>query len=161
MFKLLTCTNAVVKERLRHRPPVIFVPYLATKAFPVTLSYTESKGVMIVPPCYPALYYPKAYPNPDIFDLDRWTTDDAELKTKNYLVFGSGAHDCVARKYVSLTMAAMIGKAALEIDWVYHVTSCLEEIRTFATLFPMVSRTFTAARHQEGIADHCMNQFYI
>ena len=138
MLDSLTYTNAVVKELLRHRPPVIFVPYLATKAFPVTPNYTVPKGAMIIPSCYPALHDPEVYPNPDVFDPDRWITGDAESKTKNWLVFGTGAHDCLARKYVPLTMAAMIGKAALELDWVHHATARSEEIKVFATLFPMV-----------------------
>lgn len=138
MYESLTYTNAVVKELLRHRPPVIFVPYEATKAFPVTPDYTVPKGAMIIPSCYPALHDPVAYPNPDVFDPDRWITGNAELKTKNWLVFGAGAHDCLARKYVPLTMAHMIGKAALELDWVHHATERSEEIRVFATLFPMV-----------------------
>ncbi|KAJ5297418.1 hypothetical protein N7508_007667 [Penicillium antarcticum] len=49
MLESLTYTNAVIKELLRHRPPVIFVPYLATKNFPVTPSYTVPKGSMIIP----------------------------------------------------------------------------------------------------------------
>ncbi|ENH65371.1 Cytochrome P450 61 [Fusarium oxysporum f. sp. cubense race 1] len=121
---------------LRYRPPVIFVPYEATKSFPVTPKYTVSKGTLIVPTCYPALHDPQAYPNPETFDPDRWITGDAESKTKNWLVFGAGPHDCLARKYVPLTMAAMIGKASLELDWVHHATSRSEEIRVFATLFP-------------------------
>ncbi|KAH6972525.1 cytochrome P450 [Ilyonectria sp. MPI-CAGE-AT-0026] len=137
MMESLTYTNAVVKEILRHRPPVIFVPYQTTKPFPVTPNYTVPKGAMVIPSCYPALHDPEAYPNPDVFDPDRWITGDAETKTKNWLVFGSGAHDCLARTYVPLTMAAMIGKAALEVDWVHHATSRSEEIRVFATLFPM------------------------
>lgn len=32
-------------------------------------------------------------------------------------------------------MAAMIGKAALELDWTHHATERSEEIRVFATLF--------------------------
>lgn len=138
MFESLTYTNAVVKELLRYRPPVIFVPYLATQPFPVTPDYTVPKGAMIVPSCYPALHDPEAYPNPEAFDPERWITGDANSKTKNWLVFGAGPHDCLARKYVPLTMAAMIGKASLEVDWVHHATSRSEEIRVFATLFPMV-----------------------
>lgn len=144
MYESLTYTNAVVKELLRHRPPVIFVPYTATKDFPVTPTYTVPKGALIVPTCYPALHDPEVYPNPDVFDPERWITGDAESKTKNWLVFGAGAHDCLARKYVPLTMAAMIGKAALEVDWVHHATSRSEEIRVFATLFPMVRQVFPA-----------------
>lgn len=43
------------------------------------------------------------------------------------------------RNSVPLTMAAMIGKAALELDWKHHATERSEEIKVFATLFPMVS----------------------
>ncbi|KAK6715542.1 C-22 sterol desaturase erg5b [Fusarium graminearum] len=136
MLESLPYTNAVIKELLRYRPPVIFVPYEATKKFPVTPNYTISKGSMIVPSCYPALHDPQVYPDPETFDPERWITGDAESKTKNWLVFGAGAHDCLARKYVPLTMAAMIGKASLELDWVHHATSQSEEIRVFATLFP-------------------------
>ncbi|GIJ90056.1 hypothetical protein Asppvi_009005 [Aspergillus pseudoviridinutans] len=139
MLESLTYTNAVIKELLRHRPPVIFVPYLATKDFPITSDYTVPKGSMIVPSCYPALHDPDAYPNPEVFDPDRWISGDAESKTKNWLVFGAGPHDCLARRYVPLSMAGMIGKAALELDWEHHPTPKSEEIKVFATLFPMVS----------------------
>lgn len=139
MLESLTYTNAVIKELLRHRPPVIMVPYLATKDFPVTPNYTVPKGSMIVPSCYPALHDPNVYPNPDHFDPERWISGDAGSKTKNWLVFGAGPHDCLAKKYVPLSMAGMIGKAALELDWKHHATDKSEEIRVFATLFPMVS----------------------
>ncbi|EAU37840.1 cytochrome P450 61 [Aspergillus terreus NIH2624] len=129
MLEGLTYTNAVVKELLRHRPPVIFVPYLATKNFPVTPSYTVPKGSMIIPSCYPALHDPAVYPDPDVFEPERWISGDAESKGKNWLVFGAGAHECLAKRYVPLSMAAMIGKAALELDWTHHATERSEEIR--------------------------------
>lgn len=135
----LPYTNAVIKEILRHRPPVIFVPYLATKSFPVTPNYTVPKGAMILPSCYPALHDPEAFPNPDVFDPDRWITGDAESKSRNWLVFGAGPHDCLAKRWVPLYMASMIGKAAMELEWTHHATARSEEIRVFATLFPMVS----------------------
>ncbi|CAI4212072.1 unnamed protein product [Parascedosporium putredinis] len=119
MLDSLTYTKAVIKELLRHRPPVIFVPYLATKSFPITPDYTVPKGSMVIPSCYPALHDPKAYPNPDHFDPDRWITGDAEAQTKNWLVFGS---------------ERMI---ALRGDWEHHATDDSERIRVFATLFPM------------------------
>ena len=36
----MTYTNNVVKESLRYRPPVLMVPYVVKKSFPVTESYT-------------------------------------------------------------------------------------------------------------------------
>ncbi|KAL4787740.1 cytochrome P450, partial [Aspergillus varians] len=137
MLENLPYTAAVIKEVLRHRPPVIFVPYLATRDFPITGEYTVPKGAMVIPSCYPALHDPDVYPRPEVFDPDRWITGDAEGKTKNWLVFGAGAHDCLARRYVPLSMAGMIGKAALELDWEHHATERSEEIWVFATLFPM------------------------
>jgi C-22 sterol desaturase len=40
----LTYTRAVVRELLRWRPPVIMVPYVTKKAFPLTDDYTVPKG---------------------------------------------------------------------------------------------------------------------
>lgn len=40
----MTYTRAVVRELLRWRPPVLMVPYLVKKAFPITDSYTVPKG---------------------------------------------------------------------------------------------------------------------
>jgi C-22 sterol desaturase len=139
MLESMTYTNAVVKELLRYRPPVIFVPYLAKKAFPVTPTYTVPRGALIVPSCYPALHDPEVYPQPDVFDPERWISGDTAEKSKNWLVFGTGPHNCLAQQYVQLTMTAMIGKAALEVDWVHHATPRSKEIKVFATLFPMVS----------------------
>ena len=138
MLESMTYTNAVVKELLRYRPPVIFVPYVAKKSFPITPTYTVPKGALVVPSCYPALHDPEVYPQPDIFDPERWISGDAGQRSKNWLVFGTGPHNCLAQQYVQLTMTAMIGKAALELDWVHHATKRSEEIKVFATLFPMV-----------------------
>jgi len=138
MLESMIYTNAVVKEILRYRPPVIFVPYLAKKPFPVTPTYTVPKGALIIPSCYPALHDPEVYTRPDYFDPERWISGDAAEKSKNWLVFGTGPHNCLAQQYVQLTMTAMIGKASLELDWVHYPTPRSEEIKVFATLFPMV-----------------------
>ena len=44
MLENMTVTRAVVKETLRYRPPVLMVPYLVKKDFPVTETYTAKKG---------------------------------------------------------------------------------------------------------------------
>lgn len=40
----MTYTRAVVRELLRYRPPVLMIPYVTKKAFPITDSYTVPKG---------------------------------------------------------------------------------------------------------------------
>ncbi|KAH6716944.1 cytochrome P450 [Leptodontidium sp. 2 PMI_412] len=131
-------TRAAVKELLRYRPPVLMVPYLAKKAFPITDTYTVPKGAMIIPTVYPALRDPEIYTNPDLYDPDRYVTGDAEIKgAKNFLVFGTGPHYCLGQIYAQLNLALMIGKAAMHLDWVHHPTPRSEEIKVFATIFPM------------------------
>ncbi|KAL1957454.1 hypothetical protein VTO42DRAFT_6022 [Malbranchea cinnamomea] len=132
----LTYTRAVVKETLRYRPPVIMVPYLVKKDFPVTPDYTVPKGSMIVPSVWPATHDPEAYPEPDTFNPDRWITGDAEKATKNWLVFGTGPHYCLGQTYAQLALMAMIGKASMLLDWEHHTTPESEDIKVFATIFP-------------------------
>lgn len=132
-------TRAVVKETLRYRPPVIMVPYIAKKDFPVTSNYTLSKGSMIVPSIWPALHDPAVFPNPDSFDPDRWITGDAETATQNWLVFGTGPHYCLGQTWAQLNLMAMIGKASMHLDWKHHTTPHSEDIKVFATIFPQVS----------------------
>jgi C-22 sterol desaturase len=140
----MTYTRAVVKELLRYRPPVLMVPYLVKKAFPITDTYTVPKGAMVIPTTYPALRDPEVYPNPDYFDPERWVSGDAEKKgAKNWLVFGTGPHYCLGQVYAQLNLALMVGKASLHLDWVHHPTPLSEEIKVFATIFPKVSLTRT------------------
>lgn len=138
MLEQATYTRAVVKEVLRYRPPVIMVPYIAKKSFPITDSYTAPKGAMVVPATWPALHDPEAYPEPDTFDPDRWITGDAEKQTKNWLVFGTGPHHCLGQTYAQHNLIAMIGKASLALDWHHEATDKSEQIKVFATIFPQV-----------------------
>ncbi|MCJ1333105.1 RNA polymerase C-22 sterol desaturase [Thelotrema lepadinum] len=133
----MTYTRAVVKETLRYRPPVILVPYLAKKDFPITDTYTAPKGSMVIPSVYPATHDPEAYPNPDVFDPERWITGDAEKQVKNWLVFGTGPHYCLGQTYAQNNLIAMIGKASLLLDWEHMITERSEDIKVFATIFPM------------------------
>lgn len=132
-------TRAVVKEVLRYRPPVIMVPYVAKKDFPVTDSYTVPKGSMIIPTTYLALHDEEAYPQADSYVPERWITGDAEKQTKNWLVFGTGPHYCLGQVYAQANLMLMIGKASMMLDWKHQITPRSEEIKVFATIFPMVS----------------------
>ncbi|MCJ1468239.1 RNA polymerase C-22 sterol desaturase [Pseudocyphellaria aurata] len=133
-------TRAVVKETLRYRPPVIMVPYVVKKDFPVTDSYTVPKGSMVVPSVWPALHDPEAYPEPESFDPERWITGDADKATKNWLVFGTGPHYCLGQTYAVLNLIAMIGKASMHLNWKHHATPLSEDIKVFATIFPQVKK---------------------
>ncbi|KAI9645402.1 RNA polymerase C-22 sterol desaturase [Ciborinia camelliae] len=143
MMESMKYTRAVVREILRYRPPVLMVPYITKKPFPITSDYTVPKGAMIIPTTWPALRDPDVYERPDEFDPERYFSGDAEVKgAKNYLVFGTGSHYCIGQEYAQINLALMIGKASMELDWVHHATPKSEEIKVFATIFPMVSTYF-------------------
>ncbi|KAI9931795.1 hypothetical protein ASPWEDRAFT_37314 [Aspergillus wentii DTO 134E9] len=136
LFDNMPYTRAVVKETLRYRPPVIMVPYLVKKDFPITDKITVSKGSMIIPSVWPATHDEEAYPNPDSFDPDRWISGNAEDHPKNFLVFGTGPHYCLGQTYAQQNLMAMIGKASMEMDWEHTPTPQSEDIKVFATIFP-------------------------
>jgi C-22 sterol desaturase len=157
MVENMVYTRAVVKELLRYRPPVLMVPYVAKKAFPIGDGYIAPKGIptwlvdkhllillgsMVIPTLYPALHDPEVYPEPETYDPDRWITGDAEKANKNWIAFGTGPHHCIGQTYAQHNLMAMIGKASLHIDWVHHATPVSEKIKMFATIFPQVSHLY-------------------
>lgn len=104
MLDSMQYTRAVVKETLRYRPPVIMVPYLVKKDFPVTETYTARKGTMLIPTTYLSLHDKEAYPEPEVFDPERWISGTAEQQGKNWLVFGTGPHYCLGQTYATLNL---------------------------------------------------------
>ena len=136
---LQTFTRACVKESLRYRPPVIMIPYLARKAFPIPEhNYTVPANTMIVPSFWLALHDPTAYPNPDLYDPDRWLDPNgpAEQHTRNWLVFGTGPHYCLGQNYAVFNLCLLLHKAAMELDLTHEVTPLSEKMEVFATIFP-------------------------
>ncbi|GAA5959567.1 hypothetical protein JCM21900_003200 [Sporobolomyces salmonicolor] len=133
-------TNAVTKEVLRYRPPVIMVPYLTKKPFPINDEYTVPKGTMLIPSFWNSLHDPAVYPDPEDFVPERFMPGGAnhgnDKDAKNWLVFGAGAHKCIGQNYVYMHMSAVIGSAAMLLNWEHERTPESDEIQIIATLFP-------------------------
>ncbi|OQO02175.1 hypothetical protein B0A48_11727 [Cryoendolithus antarcticus] len=133
-------TRAVVKETLRYRPPVTMVPYKVKKPFPITPEYTAPKGSMIIPSLWRSLHDNEAYGShggADEWAPERWIEGDAEEQGKNWLVFGTGPHYCLGQTYAVMNLMLMIHLLSANFDMHHTVTDRSEEIRVFATLFPM------------------------
>ena len=135
-------TRAVVKEILRIRPPVIMVPYITTKAFPITPDYTVPKNSMLIPATWNSLHDETCYPEPDKFIPERWLENEdgsaplAESKPQNYLVWGSGPHKCIGVQYASMHLAATLGTASVLMDWKHDRTPLSDEVKVIAAIFP-------------------------
>ncbi|TXT08737.1 hypothetical protein VHUM_02865 [Vanrija humicola] len=135
-------TRAVIKEVLRLMPPVIMVPYLTTKAFPITPEYTVPKGSMVIPAFWNSLHDETCYPEPDRFKPERWLANDdgslpiAESKPQNYLVWGSGPHKCIGGQYATMHLTATLGTASVLYDWKHERTDLSDEVQVIAAIFP-------------------------
>lgn len=132
-------TRVVVKESLRLKPPVIMVPYVAHKEFPIDKNYNAPKGSMVIPSFWNSLHDPEAYPSPDEFIPERWLQgpdSPAERNPKNWLVFGSGPHNCIGQQYALMHLTAVLGSAAVTMNWEHEVTPLSEEVEVIATIFP-------------------------
>ncbi|SAM70171.1 probable ERG5-C-22 sterol desaturase [Ustilago bromivora] len=131
-------TKAVVKESLRIKPPVIMVPYLNHKDFPIDKNYTVPKGSMVIPSFWNSLHDENVYPKPDEFKPERWLeeSDPAQKNPKNYLVFGSGPHNCIGQQYANMHLTAVLGTASVLMNWEHEVTPLSEKVEVIATIFP-------------------------
>ncbi|WFD01811.1 sterol 22-desaturase [Malassezia obtusa] len=142
-------TRAVVRESLRLKPPVIMVPYKTTKAFPISKDYTVPKGAMVIPSFWNSLHDPEAYPSPDEFKPERWLEgagSPAQTHSKNYLVFGSGPHNCIGKEYAIQHLMAVIGTASILLDWKHDVTDLSEKVMVIATIYPKDGARLTFSR---------------
>ncbi|KAK0547162.1 RNA polymerase C-22 sterol desaturase [Tilletia horrida] len=132
-------TRMTVKESLRLKPPVIMVPYVARKAFPIDPNYTAPKGSMVIPSFWNSLHDPNVYPEPDQLLPERWMEGQgspAEKNPKNYLVFGSGPHYCIGQQYALIHLTAVLGTASVLMNWEHEVTPLSEKVEVIATIFP-------------------------
>ncbi|KAJ7770923.1 cytochrome P450 [Mycena maculata] len=130
--------QAVVKESLRVKPPVVMVPYKSTKAFPISDDYTVPAGSMLIPSFYNSLHDPAVYPEPDSFQPERWLDPKglAHSNPKNYMVWGAGPHRCIGLEYAMMNIGLVLGIAAMMFDWEHEITPLTEKVDVIATLFP-------------------------
>jgi C-22 sterol desaturase len=129
------------------------VPYIVKKDFYIAeQNYTAPKGSMIIPSTWLALHDPEAYPDPDTWNPDRWISGNAEDQGKNWLVFGTGPHYCLGQNYAILNLILLLHKLSSECDWKHTITPKSEEIRVFATIFPMDDLLLTFSRRGESLS---------
>ncbi|KAJ7102386.1 cytochrome P450 [Mycena belliarum] len=143
--------QAVVKESLRVKPPVIMVPYKSTKAFPISADYTVPAGSMLIPSFYNSLHDPAVYPEPDAFTPERWLdpAGSANAHPKNYMVWGAGPHRCIGLEYAGMNIALVLAIAAMQFDWEHELTPLTDKVEIIATVFPQdgCRMTFTPRAH--------------
>ena len=103
----LELTERVLKEALRFRPPVPFLPRFAERAFefggyeiPAQTSVSVSPGLVHMDP--------ELWNQPTLFDPDRFSDNRAEDRRHRFAwtPFGGGAHKCIGMHFAIMQVRA-------------------------------------------------------
>ena len=133
---------------------VIFqVPYKTTKAFPINNEFNVPSGSMVIPSFYNSLHDADVYPNPDVFDPERWLAPDslANKNPKNYLVWGAGPHRCIGVEYASMNIALILATAAVMFDWEHEITDISSRVE-YVFLLPLsIWQSLTPSQHSSHL----------
>ncbi|XP_075976933.1 uncharacterized protein LOC142977101 [Anticarsia gemmatalis] len=116
--------DKVLSEAMRINPPVGFVSRKCIKdtVLPVGNIQVDS-GTNIFTPIYHIHHDPDIYPNPEVFDPERFAKDN-DRSDILYMPFGIGNRMCIGARYSRLQMAAGL------VHVLRHFTLKTEELQT-------------------------------
>ena len=117
--------DMVITEMLRKWPPAIRLDRKCTKAFKIE---PERSGEALVQlkegdicwiPVYGIHMDPRYYPNPEVFDPERFSEDNVDnVKSATYLPFGIGPRNCIGSRFALLETKIVLYKLLLEFEFV-------------------------------------------
>lgn len=79
--------------------------------YSITENYVISKGIPVLIPVYAIHHDPEIYPDPEIFNPDRFTSKNIEKRHEfAYLPFGKGPRSCFGENFALMQMQIGISK---------------------------------------------------
>ncbi|XP_074595745.1 cytochrome P450 3A7-like [Brevipalpus obovatus] len=111
--------DAVLNETMRIDPPVAMFQRVPHHNYPVPgHDFVIPKGSLITIPTYSIHHDPKNYPNPELFDPDRFLPQNKELiKPFAFVPFGAGPRICIGMRFslinAKLSLATLLTKFRL------------------------------------------------
>ncbi|KAF7281446.1 hypothetical protein GWI33_004771 [Rhynchophorus ferrugineus] len=93
--------DMVISETLRKHPPVPNLPRVCSKTYKVPeTEVVIEKGTKVQIPVWGIHMDPEYYPNPEIFDPERFTAENkAKRPDMSYLPFGEGPRMCIGLRF--------------------------------------------------------------
>ncbi|CAD7079502.1 unnamed protein product [Hermetia illucens] len=97
----MTYLEMIIKETLRKYPPILGLIRKAVRDYPVPNSnLIIEKGKEVFVPSYTIQHDPEIYPNPDVFDPERFTPKEEKKRhPMSFLAFGEGPRNCVGFRF--------------------------------------------------------------
>ncbi|KAJ3665307.1 hypothetical protein Zmor_000807 [Zophobas morio] len=117
--------DMVVAETLRKWPQAIWLDRKCTKAFEITPERSGESPIKINEgdicwiPVYGLHMDPNYFPNPDVFDPERFSDENAKnIKAATFLPFGSGPRNCIGSRFALLEAKIILYNLLLEFEFV-------------------------------------------
>lgn len=113
--------SQVVDETLRMYPPAAIIPRVCAEDYHVPGTKTVlEKGTRVLIPVYALHHDPEYYPNPDVFDPERFTESNKNQRhTFSYLPFGEGPRICIGLRFG--LMQSKVGLAILLNEYKFTI----------------------------------------
>lgn len=103
--------DAVVQETMRKHPPVIRTERILNTDNYKLANITLFKGQEIEVPIYAVHHCEDYYPQPDLFNPDRFLPENKHLlKPYTYMPFGLGPRNCVGMRFAYQEIKLMLAK---------------------------------------------------
>ncbi|XP_032677792.1 cytochrome P450 4C1-like isoform X1 [Odontomachus brunneus] len=105
----LSYLERCLKESLRLYPSVHFISRVTAEDVPLNSSYIAPAGTIIHLNIYDVHRDPNFWPNPSVFDPDRFLPEKIHSRHPySYLPFSAGPRNCIGQRFAMLEMKAMI-----------------------------------------------------
>lgn len=115
--------DQIVSETLRKYPPGYILNRVCVKDYTIPPKYdfetpvVLEKGCAISIPVYGLHMDPKYFPNPEIFDPDRFSDENkAKIVPGSYMPFGMGPRNCIASRFALMNTKALLFHLLAKFD---------------------------------------------
>ncbi|KAJ6507811.1 cytochrome P450 [Mycena vitilis] len=112
----LVVLNAVIQESLRLGSPFPGFPRVAPQGGVVIDGRYVPGGTAVSVPGWAFHLDEEQFPDPTVFDPDRWIEDGKLLLSNTLLAFSSGPFGCVGQKLVYVQFRILVAMLVLEVD---------------------------------------------
>ncbi|HEY4181310.1 MAG TPA: cytochrome P450 [Kofleriaceae bacterium] len=109
----LVYLDAVLKETLRQRPILAFIARVAAVPFEIA-NYRVPAGTYLCPAIHLAHRRTEAYPQPDVFDPERFVGKKTDAYS--FLPFGGGGRRCIGMAFSMLEMKVILATVLSQVS---------------------------------------------
>ncbi|KAL1458108.1 hypothetical protein WDU94_008282 [Cyamophila willieti] len=118
-YQEMPLLDKVVKEALRMYAPLAQLDRKTTK--PYTLPGTDitlETGTKVFIPLYGLHHDPEIYPNPDVFDPERFAPENVDsIPHYAYMPFGEGPRNCIGKRFGQIQLKSGLALLVSNFQW--------------------------------------------